>query len=457
MAERPFLSVNPATGRELGRIPFTRARDLDRMLEASERAAGAWRALGVEGRGHRLLALADRLEGCAPALAAVMARELGKPIAEGEAEVRKCALGCRHTAANAAAILEPEPHPSDAALSYVRREPLGLILAVMPWNFPFWQVFRFAAGALAAGNTVLVKPAPNAGLCAGELARLAGEAGLADGVLGVAFLRERDVEGAIADPRVRGVTVTGSTRAGRAVAALAGRHLKKCVLELGGSDPFIVLEDADLEAAASTGAFSRLINGGQSCIAAKRFLVQRTIHVPFVELLRSAMKKARMGDPARRETTLGPLARRDLRDELARQVAASVGAGARVVLGGKMPARKGWFYPPTILDSVPGDCPAWKEETFGPVAAVRAFDSDGEALALANDTPYGLGASVWTRSYTRAARFIEGIESGSVFVNGLVKSDPRLPFGGVKDSGIGRELARDGILEFTTAKAVWIK
>ncbi len=427
------------------------------MVGRSHEAGAHWRAAGVGERCRHLRALADVLESRAPDLALLMAREIGKPRPEGEAEARKCALGCRHAADTAPAILEPEPHPSDAAISFVRREPLGVILAVMPWNFPFWQVFRFAAGALAAGNTVLVKPAPNAALCGLELRQIAARAGLPPGVLEVALLRQGEVEGAIADPRVRGVTVTGSTAAGRAIAALAGRHLKKCVLELGGSDPFIVLDDADLDAAARTGAFSRLINGGQSCIAAKRFLVQRTVHRRFVALLRSAMGGARMGDPLRSAAPLGPLARRDLRDTLDRQVQASLRAGARLVLGGRVPRRRGWFYPATILDDVPAASPAWNEETFGPVAAVRAFGSDAEALELANGTPFGLGAAVWTRSYTRALRFVEGIQAGNVFVNGLVKSDPRLPFGGVKDSGIGRELARDGILEFTVAKSVWIK
>lgn len=457
MAERRFVSLNPATGQEIARIPFTVPRDVDRAIARAHGALAGWWALGVEGRGRRLLAMADCLDAEAPRLAALMARELGKPLREGEAEARKCAVGCRHAAQAAPAVLAPEPIASDASISCVRREPLGVILAIMPWNYPFWQVFRFAAGALAAGNTILVKPAPNAGLCARELRRIGAESGIPDSVLDILFLRERATEFAIADPRVRGVTVTGSTRAGRAIAALCGRHLKKCVLELGGSDPFIVLDDADLESAARTGAFSRLMNGGQSCIAAKRFLVQVSVHGEFLRCLKREMKTARMGDPAREGTTLGPLARLDLREDLDRQVAESVSAGARVVMGGNIPARRGFFYPPTILDGVPNEAPAWREETFGPVAAARSFESDGDALAMANDTPYGLGASVWTGSYSRAARFVAGIDAGNVFVNGFVKSDPRLPFGGVKDSGIGRELAREGILEFTSAKTVWMR
>ncbi|HXI03494.1 MAG TPA: NAD-dependent succinate-semialdehyde dehydrogenase, partial [Candidatus Saccharimonadales bacterium] len=388
--------------------------------------------------------------------AALMALEMGKPLAEGAAESRKCAAGCRYFAANAEAFLRPDPRECDGASAEVRHEPLGPILAIMPWNFPFWQFFRFAAPALMAGNVAILKHAPCTPRCALAIERLLLEAGFPQGVVRNLFLTDDQAARLIADDRLAGVTLTGSTRAASQVARSAGRSLKTMVMELGGSDPFIVLEDAEIDAAVATGVAARCQNGGQSCIAAKRFIVHRSLHDRFLEGLVAGMRSLKMGDPTDPEVRIGPLARRDLRDRLAEQVDRSVACGARVLCGGEVPAGKGWFYPPTVLTNVPEEAPACDEEIFGPVAPVFPFDTDEEALRLANATRYGLGASLWTRSRERAERMVPELEAGAVFINGMVRSDPRLPFGGVKRSGFGRELSREGLLEFVNVKTVWM-
>ena len=385
-----------------------------------------------------------------------MALEMGKPLAQGVAEAEKCAWVCDYYADQAAAMLADQPRQTDAARSYVRFEAIGPVLAIMPWNFPFWQVFRFAAPALAAGNAGLLKHAPNVSRCALEIEQVFRDAGLPDGLFRSVFLSNDAAAGVIADPRVRAVTLTGSDRAGSQVAEHAGRHLKKTVLELGGSDPFIVLEDADLARAVQIAAEARLQNSGQSCIAAKRFIVVEPIARDFLARFTAAMGSRRVGDPLDPAISIGPQARLDLRENLHRQVRESVQRGAQVVLGGQLPEGPGAFYPPTVLTAVQPGMPAFDEETFGPVAAVVRAKDEADAIRIANASQYGLGASVWTADRARGERVARAIEAGSVFVNGLVKSDPRLPFGGVKRSGFGRELSEYGLREFVNIKTVWV-
>ncbi|RMH20140.1 MAG: NAD-dependent succinate-semialdehyde dehydrogenase [Acidobacteria bacterium] len=451
-----YRTLDPTTGQLVESYPTIGDDELEARLEAAARAFDDWRKRPLSERTGVLQRAAELLEQEAREHAATMALEMGKPLAEGVAEAEKCAWACRYYAEHAAAFLQPELHESDGSQAFVRYDPLGPILAIMPWNFPFWQVFRFAAPALAAGNLVLLKHAPGTPRCALALADLLARAGCPEGVFQSLFLSNEQAAEVIADPRVRGVTLTGSTGAGREVASAAGRALKPMVMELGGSDPFIVFADADLEQAVRIGVASRCLNSGQSCISAKRFLVERPILERFTEAFVAGMRGRKMGDPRRGDTDVGPLARADLRDHLARQVADSVARGARALCGGEVPEGAGFFYPPTVLTEVPADAPAAREELFGPVATLIPFASEVEAVAIANATPYGLGASLWTGDPARAERLIPDLESGSVFVNGLVKSDPRLPFGGVKDSGFGRELAREGMLEFVNQKTVWI-
>jgi succinate-semialdehyde dehydrogenase/glutarate-semialdehyde dehydrogenase len=452
-----YEGVDPATEDPLWSFPCADDAEVERAVAGAYGAYERWRASPPRERGAALRAVADILERDAGRHATTMATEMGKPIGEGEAEARKCAWACRYFAGEAERLLAPTPRESDGSRAVVRREPLGPILAVMPWNFPFWQVFRFAAPALVLGNTALLKPAPSTPECGREVERVFREAGIPEGVLATVFLSDSQVARVVADPRVRGVTLTGSTRAGREVAAAAGRHLKPMVMELGGSDPFLVFADADIDEAARTGVAARCLNSGQSCIAAKRFLVERPVLDRFTTALVEGMAARRLGDPRHAGTQVGPLARRDLRETLARQVDRSAALGARVLLGGRAPDRRGFFYLPTVLAEVHPHSPAATEELFGPVAAIFPFDDEEEALRLANGTPYGLGASFWTSDAARRDRLVPRIEAGSVFVNGLVKSDPRLPFGGVKDSGFGRELGAEGLDSFANLKTVWTR
>ena len=449
-------SVNPATGELLETFEETPADELDRMLARADAASREWRRRPIAERADRLHAAARLLRERADTYARTMALEMGKPLAQGRAEAEKCAWACDYYADHAAAFLADEPRQSDATRSYVRFEALGVVLAIMPWNFPFWQVFRFAAPALAAGNGAILKHAPNVSGAALEIERLVREAGFPEGLFRAAFLENAAVAEVIADPRVRAVTLTGSDRAGSAVGAEAGRHVKKTVLELGGSDPFIVLEDADLAHAAAAAAEARLQNSGQSCIAAKRFIVVERVATRFLEHLTSEMQARRVGDPLDPTTQVGPQARLDLRANLHRQVEESVARGAQLVLGGRLPKGRGAFYPPTVLVAVEPGMPAFDEETFGPVAAVVRARDEADALRIANASPYGLGASVWTADAARGERLAQDVEAGSVFVNGIVKSDPRLPFGGVKRSGYGRELSEYGLREFVNIKTVWV-
>ena len=449
-------STNPATGEVLETFAETAPAELDRILERAEAAFHDWRKRPFAERARRMREAARILRDGKAKYGRTMALEMGKPIKQGEAEAEKCAWVCDYYAEHAEAFLAEQARQTDASRSFVRFDPVGPVLAVMPWNFPFWQVFRFAAPALMAGNAGVLKHASNVPRCALQIEEVFREAGFPEALFRTVLVGPAAVAGIIADPRVKAVTLTGSDTAGSKVAEQAGRHLKKTVLELGGSDPFVVFEDADLAKAAKTAADARLVNSGQSCIAAKRFIVVEPVADRFLELFTAEMRSRKMGDPLNEETAVGPQAREDLRDALHAQVEASVQRGARVLLGGRVPEGRGAFYPPTVLGAVGRGMPAFDEETFGPVAAVIRAKDEPDAVRLANASPFGLGASVWTADRARAERLAQELEVGAVFVNGLVKSDPRLPFGGVKRSGYGRELSEYGIREFVNIKSVWM-
>jgi len=449
-------SVNPATGEVLETFTVATAVELEQALAQTHAAFLGWRDRPIAERARCMREAGRILRAGSQGFATTMALEMGKPIAQGEAEAEKCATVCDYYAEHAEAFLAPELRPTDAARSLIRFDPIGVVLAIMPWNFPFWQVFRFAAPALMAGNAGLLKHAENVPRCALAIERVFREAGFPEGLFRAPLITRDRVPALIADDRVRAVTLTGSERAGMSVAEHAGRALKKVVLELGGSDPFIVLEDADLAKAAKTAADARLINGGQSCIAAKRFIAVEAIADRFLDAFVSEMASRKMGDPLVRENQIGPQARVDLRDALHAQVRESIRRGARLLLGGEVPSGPGAFYPPTVLAAVDKGMPAFDEETFGPVAAVIRAKDEADAIRLANDSPFGLGASVWTEDRARGERLAARIEAGCVFVNGMVKSDPRLPFGGIKRSGHGRELSELGMREFVNIKSVWI-
>ena len=461
MAAGTLRSVNPATGEELASFAEHTPAELEAALAAAYAAQRAWATTSFAERRRCLEAAARLLREGRDDYARLATLEMGKPVAEAAAEVDKCAWNCEFYAAQAERFLADEPVQTDALSSWVAYQPLGVVLAVMPWNFPYWQVLRFAAPALMAGNGALLKHSPNVPRCALATEELFARAGVPDGLFRTLLVSDASVGDAtgrlVGDPRVGAVTLTGSERAGAAVGATAGRALKKCVLELGGSDPFVVLADADLVLAAEAAARARFLNGGQSCIAAKRFVVEEAVADEFEGRFVDAVAALPVGDPLDPATRVGPLARADLLDALERQVEGSVAAGAEVLLGGGRLDRPGWFYAPTVLAGVTPDMPVFTEETFGPVAAVVRAPDEEAAVALANDTPYGLGASVWTRDLERARRLGRRIESGSLFVNAVVASDPRLPFGGIKRSGYGRELAAVGIREFTNIRTFWVQ
>ena len=447
-------SVDPSSGEVVGNWEEHTLQQLDNALVTARDAYHLWREEPIAERAGHLKRVATRLRENRGELALLMTREMGKPVTQAESEVEKCAWACEHFAENAPRYLAEEPVKTEASYSAVRCDPLGPILSIMPWNFPLWQVFRFAAPALMAGNTVLLKHAEGVAGCSLAIERQFAAAGFPPGVFTSLLVSHDAVDRLIAHPVVAAVTLTGSVRAGRAVAASAGRHLKKCVLELGGSDPFIVLADADLNEAVEVAAKARTINSGQSCIAAKRFIVEESIAERFEEAFAERMKKLRVGDPKNRETEIGPLARLDLRDALHAQVMDAVDQGARLLTGGKPLEGAGFFYPPTVLSGVVPGMRAFDEETFGPVAAITRADHADHAVRLANHSPFGLGASIWTRNVDRGRDLARRIHAGSVFVNSMVVSDPRLPFGGIKDSGYGRELGRDGIRELVNIKTV---
>jgi len=451
-----FVSMNPATGEILEHIDEHSSSDIQRLLHRAAATFRQWRGVSFERRAALMRNAADVLETQRERYARSITLEMGKPIVQSRAEIDKCATVCRHYAQYAEEMLAEEAVASDATRSYVRFDPLGPVLAVMPWNFPFWQVFRFAAPALMAGNTALLKHASNVPRCALSIEEVFIEAGFPEGCFTTLMIPSKFVNDVIDHPSVVAVTLTGSETAGSQVAARAGMRLKKSVLELGGSDPFIVLADADVEMAARVAATARMINAGQSCIAAKRFIVEDSVYEAFLRGFIDAISEMIVGDPMDDATDVGSLAREDLLLELHEQLRRSVEKGARLVLGGHRIDRPGSFYAPTVLEMEHRDVPAWTEETFGPVAAVyRVHDAD-EAIDAANDSDFGLGASLWTTNLERASQLAGRIHAGAVFVNGLVKSDPRLPFGGVGKSGYGRELSVYGIREFVNVKTVWM-
>jgi succinate-semialdehyde dehydrogenase/glutarate-semialdehyde dehydrogenase len=450
-------SQNPATGEVIREYAQATPAEVAMILAEASCAFAGWKRVAFAERSAKMRAAADLLDQRKEELALLMAHEMGKPLAQGRSEVEKCAWVCRYYADHAQALLADREAKTDATRSFVAFEPLGPVLAVMPWNFPLWQVFRFAAPGLMAGNAGLLKHAANVTCCALAIEGVFKDAGFPAPLFRTLLIGSDRVAGVIDAREVKAVTLTGSTPAGQAVAARAGSVLKKTVLELGGSDPYVVLEDADLDAAAETCAASRLINAGQSCIAAKRFIVVQDVLRAFEQKFVERMRARTVGDPLAPGTDVGPLARVDLRDSLHQQVEQSVSAGARVLLGGQVPDGPGAFYPPTVLTDVRKGMAVHDEETFGPVAAVIAAKDEADAVRIANDSPFGLGAAVFTRDPTRGERVAREFEAGSCFVNSLVRSDPRLPFGGVKESGYGRELADFGIHEFVNIKTIYVK
>jgi succinate-semialdehyde dehydrogenase/glutarate-semialdehyde dehydrogenase len=448
-------AVDPATGQLVRSVDALGADAMDQRIRAADKAFALWRQRSFAERGDVLRAVAGHMRANADELGYLMTEEMGKPAGEARSEVEKSAWCAEHYAEHAQGYLATEHIASDAARSYVQYLPLGVILGILPWNAPFWLAFRFCAPALMAGNTCVMKHDPHVPGCAQAIERCFAEAGAPEDILVNLPLETRDSEAAIRHPRVRAVSFTGSSRGGAAVGSIAASEIKPAVLELGGSDPNIVLADADLEKAAEVLTLSRIINAGQSCIAAKRIIVEAPVHDAMVEALKRRLGRLKVGDPRDGDTDVGPIARADLRDELHRQVQQSIEAGARCLLGGALPDGPGYYYPVTLLTDVPAGAPAVTEETFGPVAVVLKAEHAEAALAMANDTEYGLGAAIWTGA-ERGEAMAGRIESGRVAVNGVVKTDPRLPSGGIKRSGYGRELGPHGIREFVNAQQVWI-
>jgi len=450
-------AINPATGQTVKIYHETSAEEVTRAIEKAHETWKAWRQRPFAERAGLMRKSATVLRGRKAALARLMASEMGKPLKQGEAEVEKCAWVCEYYADNAEKFLAREEVKTDAKRSYVAFEPLGVILAIMPWNFPLWQVYRFAAPGLMAGNVALLKHASNVPGCALAIEEMFREAGFPDGAFRTLLVPSKAVKDAIEHPLVRAVTLTGGGPAGRTVAAQAGNVLKKTVLELGGSDPYLVLRDANIEHAAKTCVDSRLINSGQSCIAAKRFIVEAPVLEAFTRRFVDLMKAKKVGDPFADGIDVGPMARRDLRDAVHDQVQRSIAAGAKLLLGGEVPEGEGAYYPPTVLAGVKPGMPAFDEEIFGPVAAIIEAKDEEDAIELANRSVFGLGSAVFTKDLERAARIAGRIETGTTAVNSLVASDPRLPFGGIKESGYGRELSHFGIREFVNVKTVYVK
>ena len=451
-------SINPTTGQIVKTYETHSEKGVEKIVNAVDKTWRHWRSTSFMYRSRLMQNLSSLLKSKKEELAKLMALEMGKVKNEGIAEIEKCAWVCDYYAQNAELFLENEPIQTEAYRSFIAYQPLGTILAVMPWNFPFWQVFRFVAPTLMAGNTAVLKHSSNVPGCALAIEDLIREAGFPENVFRTLLIGSSQVEKVIKHKAVKAVSLTGSTPAGQSVASIAGSVLKKCVLELGGSDPYVILKDANLEDAANKCAASRLLNAGQSCIAAKRFIVVDEVYPEFLEYFIHEMNASRFGDPFDEETTMGPMARVDLRDEIHQQVVDSIEKGAEVLLGGEVPLRKGAFYPPTILENVKPGMPAYDEELFGPVASVIRVKDEAEAIIVANDTEFGLGAAIFTGNLNKGENIAEvQIEAGCCFINDFVKSDPRLPFGGIKESGYGRELSSQGIKEFMNVKTVVVK
>ncbi len=450
-------SMNPATGQNIATYTLLDQAETFEKVDRAGHLQKEWSKTSFQERSTLMKKVGELLLERKTDYAKLMTEEMGKPIKQAISEIEKCAWVCHYYAEHAAAFLEEEPISTDAQKSYIKYQPLGVVLAIMPWNFPFWQVFRFAAPALMAGNAGLLKHAENVPGCALAIEEIFEEAGFPKGLFPTLIIDKEMTAKVIEYPVVKAVTLTGSGRAGAIVASEAARHLKKSVLELGGSDPYIILEDANIEEAAKICAQSRLLNSGQSCIGAKRFIVVESVYDAFLEEFKIHLQAARVGDPTLENTTVGPIARFDLRENLHNQVQKSIEGGATCILGGTLPDGPGAFYPPTILTHVQPGTPAYEEELFGPVAAMFCVANEEAAIKLANDTNYGLGAAVFTGDIGRGERIAaEELEAGCCFVNGMVKSDPRLPFGGIKISGFGRELSHHGIKEFMNVKTVYI-
>jgi acyl-CoA reductase-like NAD-dependent aldehyde dehydrogenase len=450
------LSINPATGETLSAWSYASAAQIDTALTAAHQAASQWGRLDVARRGDILRAVAAQLRASKSALAQLVTLEMGKPITEAEAEVEKSAWNCEYVAEHGPAWLADEVVPTQARSSFLAARPLGVVLSILPWNFPVWQIFRCAASALMAGNVIVMKHAPNVMGCAAKVAELLHAAGVPQGAFINLHAPVAAVAGIIADRRVAAVTITGSPAAGAKVAAQAGAACKKSVLELGGSDAFIVLADADLDAAVAAGVRARFTNCGQVCLAAKRFIIESSIAEAFTSRFAAAAAALRRGDPLQGTTQLGPMARSDLRDQLEAQVNASVQAGARLLTGGHRASGAGWYYEPTVLTNVTQSMPVISQELFGPVATMLTARDADDAVAMANDSIFGLSAMLWTKDLDRARAMAARLEVGSVFINSVTASDPRVPVGGVKLSGYGRELGRAGMLELCNLQTVWV-
>lgn len=450
-------SINPFNGNLLKEFDPHSSGELESKLAKSEKAYQAWKNTSMDHRSRLMKKAAEGMKQEKEHFAKIISLEMGKVIKESLAEIEKCAWVCEYYAENAAEFLQAEPISlPDGAQAKIIHQPIGSVLAVMPWNFPFWQVFRFAAPTLMAGNTGLLKHASNVPQCALAIAEIFTKAGFPEGVFQALLIDGKTATQLISDPRIKAVTLTGSEKAGASVASAAGKQIKKSLLELGGSDPFIILEDADLKKASETAAKARMINFGQSCIAAKRFIVMESVYDQFLEQFSAKIKSLKFGDPLEEGSDYGSMARPDLAEELYEQVQKSVASGAKIHLGGSKPEKGSARFEPVILTEIPKDSPAYSEELFGPVASVFKVKSVEEAIQLANDSEFGLGASLWSQDVKKAEKIAESIESGAVFINSLVASHPHLPFGGIKKSGYGRELSRYGILEFVNSKTVYL-
>jgi len=450
-------SVNPYSQKVIARYDEIEEGQMTRLIEKNFEAFTGWRTLSYQQRGTYFKKMAELLRDKKQELGVIITAEMGKIIGESVAEIEKCAWLCDYYADATAELLKPEYYEADVTSSYVRFDPIGPVYGIMPWNFPFWQALRAAVPTMMAGNTFLLKHAPNVQGCAHALENIFAEAGFPESVFTNLVIPVELSDKVIANPLVQGVTLTGSRRAGQAVAAAAGKHLKKSVMELGGSDPYIVLADAQFNESCKTGVCSRMLNSGQVCIAAKRFIVEESILDQFVDEQKALLENMWLGDPMLETTDMGPMARADLLENIENQVNESVKMGATILTGGSRLDKKSWFYKPTLLTDVKKGMPVYDEETFGPVSVVIPAKDPEDAIRIANDTIYGLGASLWTQNIPLAEKLAAGLEAGAVFINGMTKSDPRLPFGGSKQSGFGRELSNYGIKEFTNIKTVWIK